>query len=107
MLGERYRSTVSQVAVKAGIRPTARSTLLQVAATAIVGVLGRFAVEQDFSPTDFVYWLHAQKEAVEKTILPGAGLMVAAEQRIVRQAGSSPTHLATATPLPAWADQET
>jgi OOP family OmpA-OmpF porin len=70
LLGERYRSTVNQLAVDAGIRPTASGTLLQVAATAVMGVLGRIATENHFSATDFVYWLHAQKASVGAAMLP-------------------------------------
>ena len=70
LLGERYRSTVNQLAVDASIRPTASGTLLQVAATAVLGVLGRLAVTNAFSATDFVYWLHAQKVAIGAAMLP-------------------------------------
>ena len=70
LLGERYRSTVNQLAVDASIRPTASGTLLQVAATAVLGVLGRLAVANAFSATDFVYWLHAQKVAIGAAMLP-------------------------------------
>ncbi len=69
LLGERYRSTVNQLAADAGIRPTASGTLLQVAATAVLGVLGRLATKTPFSATDFVYWLHARKGAIGAAIL--------------------------------------
>ena len=73
LLGERYRSTVNQLAVDASIRPTASGTLLQVAATAVLGVLGRLAAENHFSATDSVYWLHAQKAAIGDAMLPQRG----------------------------------
>ncbi|HEX8507765.1 MAG TPA: DUF937 domain-containing protein, partial [Hymenobacter sp.] len=47
LLGHTYRITVNEIAEESGIQPAASGTLLQVAATAVLGVLGKFAVEND------------------------------------------------------------
>lgn len=73
LLGDSYRPTVSQVATEAGIRPKASGTLLEVATTAVLGVLGRFATDNELSVSDFVYWLHTQKEAIGAAMLRPAG----------------------------------
>ena len=77
LLGNTYRSTVNQIAADAGIRPSASGTLLQVAATAVLGVLGKFAVENELTPTEFIQWLQSQKDTISATMLPttGAGLL--------------------------------
>ena len=77
LLGNTYRSTVNQIAADAGIRPSASGTLLQVAATAVLGVLGKFAVENELTPTEFIHWLQSQKDTISATMLPtaGAGLL--------------------------------
>ena len=104
LLGDRYRSTVNQIAVEAGIRPKASGTLLQMAATAVVGVLGKCAAELDLSPTDFVYWLHAQQQAIGAAMLP-LPTAAPAESHLVRQAGAMP-QLPTAPVAPSWADPD-
>ena len=104
LLGDRYRSTVNQIAVEAGIRPKASGTLLQMAATAVVGVLGKCAAELDLSPTDFVYWLHAQQQAIGAAMLPLPG-PAPAESHLVRQAGAT-TQLPTAPVAAGWADPD-
>ncbi len=101
LLGDRYRSTVNQIAVEAGIRPRASGTLLQMAATAVVGVLGKCAAELDLSPTDFVYWLHAQKQAIGAAMLPPPP----AESHLVRQVGAT-AQLPTAPVAPGWTDPD-
>ncbi|WP_310393406.1 OmpA family protein [Hymenobacter sp.] len=70
LLGDNYRSTVNRVAVAAGVRPTTSSTLLRVAATAVLGVLGKLAAEKDLTPPEFVPWLQAQKDAIARAMLP-------------------------------------
>jgi len=101
LLGDSYRGTVNRIAVEAGIRPTASGTLLQVAATAVVGVLGQIAAEHDLPAADFAYWLRAQKAGIATTMLPvaGAGTAGNPEYHLVRQ-GTSSTQLA---PVPAAA----
>ena len=69
MLGSSYRTTVQEIAVEAGIRPTASAALLEVVATAVLGVLGRDAVENEFTPDEFADWLRAQKVAIGPALL--------------------------------------
>ena len=69
MLGSSYRTTVQEIAVEAGIRPTASAALLEVVATAVLGVLGRHAVENEFTPDEFADWLRAQKVAIGPALL--------------------------------------
>ena len=69
MLGSSYRITVQEIAVEAGIRPTASAALLEVVATAVLGVLGRDAVENEFTPDEFADWLRAQKVAIGPALL--------------------------------------
>ena len=104
LLGDSYRSTVNQLAVEAGIRPRASGTLLQVAATAVLGVLGKFAVDNDFSATDFTYWLHAQKDIIGAAMLPAAGALAPADHYLARQPGT-PAMLAP-VPTAAWPEPE-
>ena len=103
LLDGAYRSTVSRIAAGAGIRPSASDTLLQVAATAVLGVLGHAATEKPFSPTDFAYWLHAEKAAIAAAMLPvpalGAAPPLPPEQGLRRQ---PPAQLA---PMPATWDE--
>lgn len=107
LLGDGYRGTVNRIAVEAGIRPTASGTLLQVAATAVVGVLGQIAAEHDLPAADFVYWLRAQKAGIATAMLPVAGTGPAGnpEYHLVRQ-GASPTQLAPVPAAATWADQD-
>ncbi len=70
LLGDTYRGTVNHLAAGVGIRPTAAGTLLQVAATAVLGVLGRFAVDNDLTPVEFISWLQAQKNEIAAAMLP-------------------------------------
>ena len=69
MLGSSYRTTVQEIAVEAGIRPTASAALLEVVATAVLGVLGRDAVENEFTPDEFADWLRAQKVTIGPAML--------------------------------------
>jgi len=125
LLGDSYRSTVTRIAAEAGIRPTASGTLLQVAATAVLGVLGKSAVENNFTPAEFIAWLSAQKDAIGSALLraaietalrPGAGpgpaSLIETERRVLRtpapalappapSAGLSTTRAFPAAPAPA------
>ncbi|GAB2866839.1 OmpA family protein [Hymenobacter ruber] len=109
LLDGAYRSTVSRIAAGAAIRPSASDTLLQIAATAVLGVLGHAATEKAFTPTDFVYWLHAEKEAIAAAMLPapalGAAPPLPTEQGLRRQP-PQPAPLAPA-PAAAWAEPAT
>ena len=109
LLGSSYRSTVNQIAVQAAIRPKASSTLLQVATTAVVGVLGKFAAENEFEATDFVYWLRVQKGSIGAAMLPppGAGASPATNPTGYpgRHLGAA-TQLATVPAAAAWADPD-
>ena len=100
LLGETYRNTVNQIAVDAGIRPTASGTLLQVAATAVLGVLGRFAAENDLTPSEFMHWLQSQKDAISAAMLPMAstsGLIAPDSQAAaMRLPAATPPRMATA-----------
>jgi len=99
VLGAGYRSIVNQIAVEGTVRPRASNTLLHIATTAVVGVLGKFAVDNEFSPPDFVYWLRAQKGSIGAAMLPrqeaGKGTP---ERRLPRQAAAS-TSLATVSAM--------
>ena len=99
-LGNSYRSTVNQIAADAGIRPSASGTLLQVAATAVLGVLGKFAVENDLTPTEFIHWLQSQKDTISATILPtvGAGLLAQTNPGLQRHPAATPPRMVT-TPV--------
>jgi OOP family OmpA-OmpF porin len=68
LLGNTYRSTVNHLAAEANIRPAAAGTLLQVAATAVLGVLGRFATDNDLTASGFSSWLQAQKNEISAAI---------------------------------------
>jgi OOP family OmpA-OmpF porin len=79
LLGNNYRNTVNQLAASVGIRPIAAGTLLQVAAMAVLGVLGRFAANNDLTPTEFISWLQAQEHEIAAAMLPsGAAVNLAA-----------------------------
>ena len=109
LLGEGYRSTVNRVAVEAGIRPKASGTLLQVAATAVLGVLGKVATECRFTATDFVYWLHAQKAAVGASLLARpaaeAGALAPAGRFLSRLAAPAAQQLVAPTAV-GWSDSD-
>ena len=100
LLGDTYRTTVSQIAVAAGIRPAAGSTLLQVAATAVLGVLGEFAVENSLTPNEFMHWLQSQQVAISAAMLPvpgPAGLSASLGQAVaLPQPAAVPPRIATA-----------
>ena len=109
LLGDRYRSTVNQIGVEAGIRPTASSTLLEVATTAVLGVLGRVAAEHGFSATNFVYWLHAQKGAVGAAMLPwleaGTAASAPPEHHLARLPRQAVQQMPP-VPAPGWGNPE-
>ena len=109
LLGTSYRSTVNQIAVQAAIRPKASSTLLQVATTAVVGVLGKFAAENDFTATDFVYWLRVQKGSIGAAMLPQPGASASQATNSEGYLGQYPGAATQLTTLPAvasWADPD-
>ncbi|RZK24772.1 MAG: DUF937 domain-containing protein, partial [Hymenobacter sp.] len=64
LLGDTYRHTVNHLAAGAGIRPVAAGTLLEVAAAAVLGVLGKFAADNHLTPSEFIGWLQAQKTEI-------------------------------------------
>ena len=109
LLGTSYRSTVNQIAVQAAIRPKASSTLLQVATTAVVGVLGKFAAENDFTATDFVYWLRVQKGSIGAAMLPQPGASASqatnSEGYLGQYLGAA-TQLTTLPAVASWADPD-
>ena len=100
LLGNTYRSTVNQIAADAGIRPSASGTLLQVAATAVLGVLGKFAVENELTPTEFIQWLQSQKDTISATMLPttGAGLLAPLDPARQQHPAATPPRMVT-TPV--------
>ena len=112
LLDGAYRSTVSRIAAGAAIRPSASDTLLQIAATAVLGVLGHAATEKSLSPTDFVYWLHAEKAAIATAMLPASALglvpplspEVGLRYQPVQPVQLAPTPAAWAEPSPETAD---
>ena len=109
LLGTSYRSTVNQIAVQAAIRPKASSTLLQVASTAVVGVLGKFAAENDFTATDFVYWLRVQKGSIGAAMLPQPGASASQatnSEGYLGQYSDAATQLTTLPAVASWADPD-
>ena len=74
LLGDTYRHTVNHLAAGAGIRPAAAGTLLEVAAAAVLGVLGKFATDNHLTPSEFIGWLQAQKAEIATAMLPSASL---------------------------------
>jgi OOP family OmpA-OmpF porin len=68
LLGNSYRSTVDDLAAKATIQPAAAGTLLQVAATAVLGVLGQFATAHDLTASEFSSWVQSQKNEISAAI---------------------------------------
>ena len=101
MLGAGYRSIVNQIAVEGSIRPKASTTLLQIATTAVVGVLGKFAIDNEFSPNDFVYWLRVQKGSIGAAMLPRQAAGKGTPERHLPHQAAASTSLAT---VPAMAD---
>lgn len=71
LLGDTYRQTVNHLAAGTDIRPAAAGTLLEVAAAAVLGVLGRFVADNHLTPGEFIGWLQAQKVEIAASLLPG------------------------------------
>ncbi|RZK59214.1 MAG: DUF937 domain-containing protein, partial [Hymenobacter sp.] len=71
LLGDTYRHTVNHLAAGAGIRPAAAGTLLETSAAAVLGVLGKFATDNNLTPSEFIGWLQAQKAEIAAAMLPG------------------------------------
>ena len=99
LLGDTYRTTVVQIAEDAGIRPAASGTLLQVAATAVLGLLGKFASENELMPSEFMYWLQSQKDAICAALLPAfdnSGLVANSNQvAALRRPAAVPPRMVT------------
>ena len=89
LLGDAYPTAVHRIAEEARIQPAASGTLLQTAATAALGVLGKFAVENDLTPPEFVRWLQSQRGAAGASTPPPPSL---------RSPLVPNTHLATTGP---------
>ncbi|UOQ96443.1 OmpA family protein [Hymenobacter sp. 5317J-9] len=70
LLDGSYRATVTRIAAAAAIEPATSDALLQLAATAVLGVLGHAAAEKAFSPNEFAEWLHAEKANLAAAMLP-------------------------------------
>lgn len=70
LLGSEYGPAVGRLAMEADMRPAATEMLLQVAAAAVLGVLGRYAAENGLTPTGFVQWLQGQQHEVAAAMLP-------------------------------------
>ncbi|SFP85808.1 OmpA family protein [Hymenobacter arizonensis] len=115
LLGDSYRANVSQIAVGTSIRPSASGALLQAVATAVLGVLGKTAAENEFGPTELAGWLREQsstvgsallKDAIESALVspPGARQVpeVEPERAVVRQPIAGVPALQAAAP---WAPQ--
>jgi OOP family OmpA-OmpF porin len=97
MLGASYRDTVTRISVDAGIRPSASATLLQVANTAALGVLGKFATENDLTPAEFIHWLQSQKDTIGAALLPTANatLQTPPAPAVQRQPAATPPRIAS------------
>lgn len=76
LLGSTYGAAISQLAQAAGVQPLAAERLLQLAAAAALGVVGRFAAENGLTPSAFVQWLGAQKNEISAAMLPTSQSMV-------------------------------
>ncbi|MFC7669556.1 hypothetical protein ACFQT0_20965 [Hymenobacter humi] len=55
-----------------GIRPTASGTLMQVVATAVLGVMGKEATENNLGPGELTEWLRSQKDSIGSVLLKDA-----------------------------------
>jgi outer membrane protein OmpA-like peptidoglycan-associated protein len=109
LLGDTYRQTVNHLAAGTDIRPAAAGTLLEVAAAAVLGVLGRFAADNHLTPSEFIGWLQAQKAEIAAALLPGTpspatdAVAAPAPPRtpVMRRSASPPRPIAIARPAPA------
>ena len=70
LLGGSYGATMAFLAQESGLRLAAAERLLQAAATAVMGVLGKFAAEKSLLPSEFVRWLTSQKDRISAAVLP-------------------------------------
>ncbi|UOG73021.1 OmpA family protein [Hymenobacter tibetensis] len=70
LAGDGYDSLINRIAIVSGVRPTAGEGLLLIAAAAVLSVLGRYATENELSPTEFVNWFKAQKVEVAMALFP-------------------------------------
>lgn len=70
LLGRTYDTTVGYLAQATSLRTSAAERLLQAAATAVLGTLGRLATEENLLPSEFVRWLRLQKNRVAAAVLP-------------------------------------
>jgi len=109
LLGDTYRQTVNHLATAAAIAPAAAGTLLEVAAAAVLGVLGRLAADNHLTPGEFVGWLRAQKAEIAAALLPAAASQEAPEAPAtpkrprapaVRRSAAPPRPIAIARPTP-------
>jgi len=109
LLGDTYRQTVNHLATSADIRPAAAGTLLEVAAAAVLGVLGRFAADNQLTPGEFIGWLQAQKAAIAAALLPGTPSLATTDTTpapvpprlpATRRSASPPRPIASVRPAP-------
>jgi OOP family OmpA-OmpF porin len=93
LLGDTYRNTVNHLAASVGIRPAAAGTLLQVAATAVMGVLGQHVVSNQLTASEFIGWLQAQKSEIAAAMLPSIAPaeVVELKQRVARAVPTLPS----------------
>ncbi|MDJ0365535.1 OmpA family protein [Hymenobacter sp. H14-R3] len=70
LLGSTYGPTKSQIAHESGLLPPDAERLLQLAATSVFGVVGRFAAENSLTPSTFIQWLRWQKADISAAMLP-------------------------------------
>lgn len=106
LLGHTYRITVNEIADEARIKPEASNILLQVAATAVLGVLGKFAVENDITPDEFIEWLKSQKAAIGRALLPPPSFVSQGTTAPPPRAEAPPKPLAQLPPRPAPASTQ-
>ncbi|GAB3638114.1 hypothetical protein GCM10027422_37040 [Hymenobacter arcticus] len=70
LLGSTYGATKAQLAHESGLQPPTAERLLQLAAAAVFGVVGRFAAENNLTPSTFIQWLRWQKADISAAMLP-------------------------------------
>jgi OOP family OmpA-OmpF porin len=70
LLGSSYGATMAFLAQESRLRPASAERLLQATATAVLGVLGKFAAEKALLPSEFVRWLTLQKDRISAAVLP-------------------------------------
>jgi OOP family OmpA-OmpF porin len=70
LLGSTYGATKGQLAHESGLLPPDAERLLQLTAATVFGVVGRYAADNDLTPSTFIQWLRWQKSDIGAAMLP-------------------------------------